>query len=92
MKRKILALLLVVLALLIFGKRKLLIYGVDQGLGQFSVIWNARPIDEVLDNNNLPDSLRKKLELSKDIRLFAIKTLGLNESDNYTPFYDQAEP
>ena len=89
MKRKILALLLVVLALLIFGKRKLLIYGVDQGLGQFSVIWNARPIDEVLDNNNLPDSLRKKLELSKDIRLFAIKTLGLNESDNYTTFYDQ---
>lgn len=89
MKRKILVLLLVVCGLIIFGKRKLLIYGIDQGLGQFSVIWNARPINEVLADSNLPDSLRKKLELSKDVRTFAIQNLGLKESDNYTTFYDQ---
>ena len=67
----------------------LLKYGMMQGKGQLNVVWNAKPIDEVLADVDFPDSLKMKIELMQEIRQFAIDTLGLKDTKNFTAIYDQ---
>ncbi len=64
-------------------------YGIAQAKGQYEVISNARPINEFLDDPNFPDSLKTKIELVQVIRKYAIDSLGLNDTENYTTLYDQ---
>ena len=64
-------------------------YGIRQGVGQLHIVNNARPISEVLADSTFPDSLKPKLLLIQEIRKFAVDSLGINESDNYTEVYDQ---
>lgn len=78
-----------ILLLLAIWQYELLYYGVSQARGQISVIWNARPVDEVLADSTYSDSLKEKIRLVGEIRNFAFDSLGLNRSDNYTSFYDQ---
>lgn len=68
---------------------KLVLYGVDQGLGQLKIVRNARPIDEVLNDSNFPDSLKVNLRLVEEIKTFAFDSLGINFSENYSAVYDQ---
>ncbi|MCS7018877.1 MAG: aminopeptidase [Cytophagales bacterium] len=77
------------LTMLIIWQRELLAYVWMQACGQLKIIWEARPIEEVLSDATLPDSLKQKLQLIQEIRRFAEDSLGLNPSDNYTTFYDQ---
>lgn len=67
----------------------LLIYGVRQLSGQLHIVWNARPVEDVLADPSFPDSLKQRLRLSEPIRLFATDSLGLDQTDNYTTVYDQ---
>ena len=67
----------------------LVIYGISQGIGQLSIISNASPIEEVLNDHSFPDSLKQKLKLVTEIKKFAIDSLGINSSKNYSTFYDQ---
>ncbi len=64
-------------------------YGLSQLEGQLHIVINARPTEELLTDKNFPDSLKKKLQLVNDIRRFAIDSLGLKNSKNYTAVYDQ---
>lgn len=66
----------------------LLAYGVQQLRGQLNIVRNARPLDEVIADPGTPDSVRTKLELVKDIRVFAFDSIGLVRNDNYTSFFD----
>ncbi len=66
-----------------------IVYGIRQGVGQLHIVNNARPIAEVLADTTFPDSLKPKLLLIQEIRKFAVDSLGINESDNYTEVYDQ---
>jgi len=68
---------------------ELVIYGVSQAKGQLHIIWNAKPIEEILDDPNFPDSLKVNLRLIHDIKAFAFDSLGINHSDNYSKVYDQ---
>lgn len=68
---------------------KLVSYGVSQLKGQLHILLNTRPVAEVLADKNFPDSLRQKLSLIADIRRFAIDSIGLHDSKNYTTLYDQ---
>ncbi|MFY0650544.1 MAG: aminopeptidase [Cyclobacteriaceae bacterium] len=68
---------------------ELLSYGLMQGRGQINVVWNARPIDEVLNDQSFPDSLKAKIRLMQEIREFAIDSLGLKDTENYTSIFDQ---
>lgn len=77
------------LALLAFWQRDLLEYALMQALGQLHIVWQARPIEEVLADSNFPDSLKNKLQLVQEIRRFAEDSIGLKPSKNYTTFYDQ---
>ncbi len=65
------------------------IYAYRQAKGQLKIIFNTRPVTEVLVDKNFPDSLKNKIRLIQEIKQFAVDSLGLNSSENYTTFYDQ---
>ncbi|CAH0994602.1 hypothetical protein EMA8858_00712 [Emticicia aquatica] len=65
------------------------IYAYRQAKGQLSIIFNTRPVKDVLSDKTFPDSLKNKIKLIQEIKQFAIDSLGLNPSKNYTTFYDQ---
>jgi len=68
---------------------QLVIYGISQGKGQLHIVMNAQPIDEVVKNATTPDSVKQKLLFISDIKQFAIDSLGINPSDNYSTYYNQ---
>ncbi|MCF6352690.1 MAG: aminopeptidase [Cyclobacteriaceae bacterium] len=89
MKNKIGWLSLLVLVSVILFFHELISYGIAQGKGQFHVLWNAQPIEEILNNPSTADTLKQKLALIAEIRNFAFDSLGLTPTKNYTTFYDQ---
>ncbi len=68
---------------------ELITYGLQQGHGQLNIIWNAKPVEEYLNDSSFPDSLKVRLQLIKEIRKYAIDSLGLKDTDNYKTLYDQ---
>jgi predicted aminopeptidase len=64
-------------------------YGIQQGYGQLNIIWNAKPVEYYLEDPTFPDSLKSRLELIKEIRKYAIDSLGLKDTENYKTLYDQ---
>ncbi len=81
--------LLVVLLILVAWNFSLVVYGIGQLRGQLNIIWSARPVAEVMQDPAFPDSLKTKLTLIQEIRRFAMDSLGIHESDNYTTLFDQ---
>jgi len=75
--------------LLIYMYLDLLSYAAGQGIGQLSVVWNARPIKDILADPLTPDSLKDRLGFIGEVRQYAIDSLGLNDTENYTSLYDQ---
>lgn len=68
---------------------RLMHYGILQGIGQWNIVWNARPVDEILADPHTPDSLKQKLLLIKEVRRYAIDSLGLKNTPNYNTLFDQ---
>lgn len=81
--------LLMLLAGLLWWQRALVDYGLMQAEGQLRILREARPLDEVLADEQVPDSLKNKILLIQDIRAFAVDSLGLRPSDSYTTLFDQ---
>lgn len=65
------------------------VYAYRQAKGQLKIIFNTRPVTEVLADKTFPDSLKNRIRLIEEIKRFAVDSLGLNPSANYTTFYDQ---
>ena len=89
MRRKILALVALAVVVLAVWQWELLSYGINQGLWQWRIVRDARPIAECLADPTFPDSLKAKLRLIPAIRQFAIDSLGLHDTENYQAVYDQ---
>lgn len=89
MVKKILGTLVLVGLVLTVYFWSLLSYGIAQGLGQLKIIREARPVEEFIGNPAFPDSLKSKLILIQQARRFAIDSLGLNDTKNYTSLFDQ---
>lgn len=89
MIRKIFGFVLLVLLLVCLWQYKLLVYGLAQARGQIHILANTRPVDEVIQDPSTPDSTREKLIFIQEVRRFAVDALGINDSKNYTTFYDQ---
>ncbi len=87
-KRSLLAL-LAVLVILVIVYWDLVVYGIRQGKGQLNIVWNARPVEEVMNDPTFPDSLKAKLVLIERVRKYAIDSLGLKDTKNYKTLYDQ---
>ncbi len=89
MLKRILIVVLIVVAVLCTYYWPLISYGVGQGLGQLKIIREARTIEECMKDPEFPDSLKSKLKLIAQARQFAIDSLGLDDTDNYKTLYDQ---
>jgi predicted aminopeptidase len=81
--------LLIAVGLLVIFYWELVSYGFRQGKGQLTIIWNAHPVEEVLNDATFPDSLKQKLRLIERVRKYAIDSLGLKDTENYKTLYDQ---
>jgi predicted aminopeptidase len=81
--------LLGVLVILSIIYADLIVYGFRQGKGQLNIIWNARPVEEFLNDPSFPDSLKQKLILIGEVRKYAIDSLGLKDTENYKTLFDQ---
>ncbi len=89
MHKKILITVTAILLVLFSWQRELLIYGIKQGAGQWKILRESVPVEEVLKDVNFPDSLKSKIRLIQKVRSFAVTDLGLSDNDNYTQIYDQ---
>ncbi len=87
--KKIILVLGILLAVVAIWQWRWLSYGYMQASGQLRILWQARPVTEVLADPQVPDSLKARLRLVEAIRRFAIDSLGLNDTENYQTFYDQ---
>ncbi len=86
---KFLKILLIALLIITVFNYDLVLYGARQLKGQLSIIRNSRPVDEVLKDSTISGESKAKLLLTLDIRNFAIDSLGLKNSKNYTTYFDQ---
>ncbi len=89
MVKRILAVVTVLLTVVVIYYWSLITYGIGQGMGQLKIIREARPVEEFLADSAFPDSLKSRLRLIQQARRFAIDSLGLNDTENYTKMYDQ---
>jgi len=80
---------LLILCLVALFYRDELRYGWMQAKGQISILMKVADVKNVLKSPTLPDSLKTKIRLIEEIKQFGVDSLGLNQSDNYTTFYDQ---
>ena len=51
--------------------------------GQFRFLYHAVPVEEVLQQNSLPEAEKRRLALVSRIKAFGENELGLKKSDNY---------
>lgn len=68
---------------------ELLNYAAQQGFGQLSIIWKAKPVENYLKDPDFPDSLKLRLNLIDEVRKYAIDSLALKDTKNYKTLYDQ---
>jgi predicted aminopeptidase len=86
---RILEVVIIILCIYIIFNFKLVAYGIQQLKGQVAIVTGAKPIEDFISDSSFPDSLKKKLFLIKEIKQFAIDSLGLKETKNYTTLYNQ---
>jgi predicted aminopeptidase len=87
--KRVLAVMLAVILVLVIIYWNLISYGIAQGKGQLKIVWNARPVEEFLAAPSFPDSLKAKLKFIERVRKYAIDSLGLTDTKNYKTLYDQ---
>ena len=78
-----------VLLILVVWQWELVSYGWMQAKGQIRILWNTKPVAEILSDPSYPDSLKQKIELIREIKRFALDSLGLDKSGSYESFYNQ---
>ena len=66
-------------------------YYTHLGVGQWRLIWNQVPVQEVIADAGTDPVIRDRLILAEQIRSYAIDELGLEGSDNYTTYCDIGE-
>ncbi|WP_176214704.1 aminopeptidase [Reichenbachiella faecimaris] len=60
-----------------------------QGQGQFEVLWNAKSIEDLLNNESGNEELKLKILLVEEIKSFAKTKLGLESEGLYETIYEQ---
>ncbi|MEA5425421.1 aminopeptidase [Arcicella lustrica] len=90
-KYKIVFLFLALITLILFWQRVWVVYFYQQAKGGLDVAFNTRPLQEVLADKTVPDSLKKRILFIGEVRRFAIDSLGLHDNpDVYQTLYDQS--
>lgn len=82
-----------ILLILILWYFPLISYGIKQGWGQMNILWNVKSYEAFLEEGKYSEETkalyREKLELIREIKQYAMDSLGLANSDNYSRVYDQ---
>ena len=86
--KRLLWLLISVSTLIVWLNKELINYSWIQGKGQLEVLWKARPIEDLITENKLPDSLKIKLKLVEKLTEFA-DSIGLEVNESYSKIYNQ---
>lgn len=89
MKRWTLGGILILLLYLFLGQLDLLRYGLQQAQGQFRVLWEAQPLETVMTDATLPDSVKARFQYIQEVKKFAEDSLGLLPTNTYQSFFDQ---
>ncbi|MTI41900.1 aminopeptidase [Fulvivirga lutimaris] len=89
MKKRIGLIVLIIIAILVIFNFDLIRYGIRQASGQIHIIYNARPVEQYLNDSTVSQEVKDKLRLVDDVKAFAHERLHLAETDNYTEMYDQ---
>ncbi len=89
MIKKLAGVLLLLLIVVVVFYWDLISYGIQQAKGQLAIIFNTQPVEEILADTGVPDSIKQKIQIIQEARIFAIQDLGLTENENYTTYYDQ---
>jgi predicted aminopeptidase len=74
------------IACLLLGGCNSVGYYAQAAHGQFSLLAQARPIDDWLGDPETPPRLKDKLREVKQIRAFAVSELALPDNDSYTAY------
>lgn len=61
-------------------------YITKSGYYQAKLLWNRQPIEEVLNDSKIPDTIKAKLQLAKAAKEFAQTKLGLKPTKNYDTY------
>jgi predicted aminopeptidase len=80
---------LIALFVLITFNFRLIGYGLSQLNGQLRIVFHAKPIPAMLADSAVADSVKNKLLVIDEIKKFAVDSLGLKQTKNYTTYYDQ---
>lgn len=88
-KRNIIKISFILIFIVLLSNCKIVFYGIEQGIGQIKIVRKSVPITQILQDTTYADSLKKKLRIVQEARSFAIDSLGLSQSKNYTHMYDQ---
>lgn len=60
--------------------------------GHLRVMQAARPLEQWLDDPRTDPALRRRLELARDLRRFAVEQLALPDNDSYTRYVELNRP
>lgn len=89
-RKKIWAVVIFLIIGLIIWQKSWISYLYQQAEGGLDVAFNTRPLIEVLQDKNVPDSLKKRILFIQEVRKFAIDTLGLQDNPKvYQTLYEQ---
>ncbi|WP_421764299.1 aminopeptidase [Ekhidna sp.] len=89
MIRKAIWIVLAIICLIIITNWSLVVYGLKQAKGQLTITFNTEPVKSLLNDSTIADSVKQKIKIIEEARVFSFDQLGLKHSDNYTTFYDQ---
>ncbi|MEP2025891.1 MAG: aminopeptidase [Reichenbachiella sp.] len=70
-------------------KHEMISYLYMQGKGQFEVLWKAKPIEDLLNDDSVSEELKIKILLIEEIKSFAKVELSLDSDGLYTTLYGQ---
>lgn len=68
---------------------RLVVYGLEQLTGQLRIIRGAVPVERILSDSKVNDDVKEKLKYTEVVRRYAMDSLGLENSRNYTTYFDQ---
>lgn len=89
MIRKIFLVIGLILVILVIANYSLVVYGIKQGIGQLNIVWEATEIEDVLHDPAVPDSVKIKLSLIREVISFGVEEISLEDNGNYQTYYDQ---
>ncbi len=88
-KKYLLLITLLIISILVISNFELIIYGLRQGKGQLNILLNTVSVEKALENENIPDSLKSRLLLIREVKQYAEEKYNMKRTDNYTTIYDQ---